>query len=143
MPNAIPATLALMLLATAARAEETSASKCVVETKSYASIRMDGSFVHDSILPILPEGWTFLCASGHDITVDGSLNHDEEPLQLHSWHLITITYGGTVSLVKDLTQRECEEIRTRIMSLRADSRELCKNGCPIELGSIKSVECFE
>ena len=56
------------------------------------------------------------------------------PSAPHTWHLLTITYGGTVSLIKDLTQRECEEIRTRIMSLRADSRESVQERLPDRIG---------
>jgi len=59
----------------------------------------------------------------------------------HSWHLLTISNGGTVSLIKGLTKRECDEAVKRIPIG-------CKmppgvGGCTLLPGDIKSAECFQ
>ena len=41
----------------------------------------------------------------------------------HSWHLLTQTYGGTVTLLKDLTKHECEFVRARALGLPATPEE--------------------
>jgi hypothetical protein len=41
----------------------------------------------------------------------------------HSWHLLTITYGGTVTLLKDLTRHEAEFARARALGEPATVKE--------------------
>ena len=40
-----------------------------------------------------------------------------------SWHLLTQSYGGTVSLIRDLTKHECEFARARALHLPATDAE--------------------
>ena len=40
-----------------------------------------------------------------------------------NWHLLTVTHGGTFSLLKDLTKRECDFIRARALGLPATEEE--------------------
>lgn len=40
-----------------------------------------------------------------------------------SWHLLTQSYGGTITLLKDLTQHECEFARARALGLPATDEE--------------------
>lgn len=41
----------------------------------------------------------------------------------HSWHLLTITEGGTVTLLKDLTRKEAEFARARALGTNATVEE--------------------
>lgn len=41
----------------------------------------------------------------------------------HDWHLLTVSYGGTVSLLKGLTKQECEYSRARALGLPATPEE--------------------
>ena len=41
----------------------------------------------------------------------------------HTWHLMTVTYGGTISLVSHLTHHEAEFMRNRLLGLPATSAE--------------------
>ena len=72
--------------------------------------------------------------------------------QAQTWHLLTISYGGTVSLIKGLTKDECE--KTRIKSLPGDGGQCIKRNpdgtiedrgvpCDIWPSDIKTAECFE
>lgn len=66
-----------------------------------------------------------------------------------SYRLLTQSYGGTVSLLRDLTKRECEEAKDKVstpinhISCRArhqgDTVFVCE-GYP---GDIRSAECFQ
>ncbi len=40
-----------------------------------------------------------------------------------TWHLLTISEGGTVSLLKDLTKHQCEFSRARALGLPATDEE--------------------
>lgn len=55
-----------------------------------------------------------------------------------SYHLLTISNGGTVSLIMDLTKRECDEAQSEIQIG-------CRPGewCTVDPGDIKSAECFQ
>lgn len=58
----------------------------------------------------------------------------------HTWHVLTVTYGGTVSLIKDLTKCEAQNMQKLL-----DPWNHSCNGCMtiIQPGDIKSVEIFE
>lgn len=43
--------------------------------------------------------------------------------QERSWHLLTQTYGGTISLLKDLTKEQCEFALNRAKGLPATAEE--------------------
>ena len=60
----------------------------------------------------------------------------------HSWHLLTISNGGTVSLIKGLTKRECEEARSKIEIVWCYSPD-GDGACTTAPGDIKSAECFQ
>lgn len=56
---------------------------------------------------------------------------DPDPRMLSgdiSWHFLSQTYGGTISLVKNLTKKECDFLYNRAMHLPAmdDEREAAK-----------------
>lgn len=40
-----------------------------------------------------------------------------------SWHLLSTSYGGTVSLVKNLTRSECDFMRARLLGMPATVEE--------------------
>lgn len=40
-----------------------------------------------------------------------------------NWHIMTMSHGGTVSLVKNLTKHECEFMRARSLGLPATEEE--------------------
>lgn len=52
----------------------------------------------------------------------------------HSYHLLTISNGGTVSLIKDLTKRECDEVARKLWHTAWST---------LQPGDIKSAECFQ
>ena len=56
------------------------------------------------------------------------------PVEDRSWHLLTQSQGGTISLLKDLTQHECEAARDKLTK-RSDGF--------VSPGDIKSAECFQ
>ena len=56
-----------------------------------------------------------------------------------NWHLVTKSYGGTVSLIKGLTKKECEEMRHHI----GGWWDLPPGTYDLGRGSIESAECFE
>lgn len=67
-----------------------------------------------------------------------------------NWHLLTISYGGTVSLVKDITKHECEFAMHRVKGEPATEEEVAaaqkrrENAwATINPGDIKSAECFQ
>lgn len=43
-----------------------------------------------------------------------------------SWHLMSVTYGGTVTLLKGLTHHEAEFMRDRLLGLPATAKEKAK-----------------
>jgi hypothetical protein len=53
-----------------------------------------------------------------------------------TWHLLTQSYGGTVSLIKDLTKHECEFARDAAIPYLSGSHM-------ISPGDIKTAECFQ
>jgi hypothetical protein len=85
------------------------------------------------------------------------------PLSDRSWHLLTQTEGGTVSLLKDLTKHECEFAMHRARGEPATEAEIAAakergrkraeanarlsgssgDGHYILPGDIKSAECFQ
>lgn len=61
------------------------------------------------------------------------------PDATRSWHLLTQSYGGTVSLLKDLTKHECETLEAKLSW--SCSAEQCTRMLTPDL--IKSAECFQ
>ena len=55
-----------------------------------------------------------------------------------SWHLLTQSEGGTVSLLKDLTKHECEFARDRVLN-----EKFSLGSHTVQPGEIKSAECFQ
>lgn len=55
--------------------------------------------------------------------LSGARAWDDAPLD-RSWHLLTITYGGTVTLLKDLTKHECEFVMHRAKGEPATEEEI-------------------
>jgi hypothetical protein len=83
----------------------------------------------------LPKGLCFDPSTGK-IMNDG-ISCKMEPV---TWHLLTKSQGGTVSLIKGLTEKECKTVWEKLMSH-------CPNGpgtiCLVGPSSIVSAECFE
>lgn len=52
------------------------------------------------------------------------------------WHLLAVSYGGTVSLIKDLTKDECEKTRSSLMWIPDGFSDVAP-------GTIKRAECFQ
>jgi hypothetical protein len=70
----------------------------------------------------------------------------------HSYHLLTISNGGTVSLIKGLTKKECDEAATMAKPTNGYWHCEGKFGCSwvwtatagdLQPGDIKSAECFQ
>lgn len=61
------------------------------------------------------------------------------PMPDRSWRLLTQSYGGTVSLLKDLTKHECETLEAKLSW--SCSAEQCTRMLTPDL--IKSAECFQ
>lgn len=62
----------------------------------------------------------------------------------HCWHIMTISYGGTVSLIKGLTKKEADEMYKRIHDeIWPDCPD--PNGCMRRVGpgDLKDVQEFE
>src|SRR5579859_8090607 len=61
----------------------------------------------------------------HTLPYDNLMPHDDmtprPPAVDHSWHLLIQTYGGTVTLLKDLTEDECEKTRVRVTPIYEQS----------------------
>jgi hypothetical protein len=57
---------------------------------------------------------------------------------LRTWHLLTQSYGGTVSLLKDLDQHECEFARGRALGNVPTGQWQAP-----QPGDIKTAECFQ
>jgi len=55
-----------------------------------------------------------------------------------SWHLLTQSYGGTISLLKDLTKHECEVARDLALPVYPNGEIHMTS-----FGEIKSAECFQ
>lgn len=53
-----------------------------------------------------------------------------------NWHLLTQSYGGTVSLLHGLTKRVCEETRSRMTGVSTGTITLTP-------GTIIRAECFQ
>lgn len=43
--------------------------------------------------------------------------------EARDWHLLTKSHSGTVSLIKEMTQRECEFSRARVLGQQATDEE--------------------
>jgi len=69
----------------------------------------------DESIECTPDG-TF-CGGGGPGMATTTIN---EP---RTWHLLTQSYGGTVSLIRDLTKHECEYARARALGLPATPEE--------------------
>ena len=48
----------------------------------------------------------------------------------HSWHLLTQSYGGSISLIKGLTKHECEVAHDRALRIDEMNAELARNDVP-------------
>src|ERR1039458_8712492 len=86
---------------------------------------------HDCTIPCPTIG----CAIS--IPAPGTLTLPYNPSQtpsseVRSWHLLTQTYGGTVSLLKDLTQHECEFAMHRAKGEPATEEELAAEAARIK-----------
>jgi hypothetical protein len=83
-----------------------------------------------------PQGW--ICADS-DVLSGGQVHFGPPPHAEpdSSWHLLTISNGGTVSLIKGLTKKECDEAANRALP----HYHLGLN--PVESSDIKSAECFQ
>jgi hypothetical protein len=61
-----------------------------------------------------------------------------------SWHLLTKSQGGTVSLVKGLTKDECEKMKCDVTTPHCD--QIC-GGCSYQIMSgdieMNDAECFQ
>jgi hypothetical protein len=55
-----------------------------------------------------------------------------------TWHLLTKSEGGTVTLLKDLTQKECEEAKWDLLPKRAPNVSYM-----IMPSDINTAECFK
>lgn len=54
-------------------------------------------------------------------------------IEPRSWHLLTKSYGGTVSLIKNLTKKECEFPKNRLLGQPAtDAERQAKDHATIE-----------
>lgn len=92
--------------------------------------RADSGFVHypelePSDLPLCTgEPVTAICTDKET----GTIVFPELPatrivIDEHDWHLLTVSYGGAVRLLKGLTKQECEYSRARALGLPATSDE--------------------
>jgi hypothetical protein len=57
------------------------------------------------------------------------------PVKSTSWHLLTVSYGGTVSLIKGLSESECLASQDKLLG-KASNEWAHSSG-------IKTAECFE
>lgn len=72
-------------------------------------------------------------------------------LEDRSWHLLTQSRGGAVSLLRDLTLHECAHTRARLLGFPETKEELAEaaksrvySGVHImQPGDITSAECFQ
>jgi hypothetical protein len=68
-----------------------------------------------------------------------------------SWHLLTQTYGGTITLLRDLTKHECEFAMHRAKGEPATEEEIIAARNRVvtfppwepDNGEIKTAECFQ
>jgi hypothetical protein len=58
----------------------------------------------------------------------------------HTWHLLTKSYGGTVSLIKDLTESECATMKLKLNPLPVYTTNQVSGVGP---DTIVQSECFE
>jgi hypothetical protein len=67
--------------------------------------------------------------------------------EIRDWHLLTVTYGGTVSLINDLTKSECEKIASKIPTggglMKCDSVGAAVQCHLDNPGAIIKTECLE
>lgn len=61
------------------------------------------------------------------------------PAQDRSWHLLTQSYDGTVSLILDLAKEECEQAKSKLSFRTQDGNGWSHS----EPGDIKIAECFQ
>ena len=62
-----------------------------------------------------------------------------------TWHLLTVSYGGTASLISGLTKELCEKTRDKVKSapcIDDDGGKACGE-LSDKLGRMKSAQCFE
>lgn len=82
------------------------------------------------------EGQTFLCDRNQDVLACAIFSESAACKAAYvadrSWHLLTQSYGGTVSLLHDLTRRECKLAQVKLLD------ETRSNP-----GDIRSAECFQ
>lgn len=61
------------------------------------------------------------------------------------WLLVTVSYGGTVSLIKGLSESECQAAKSKVRG--ATLSDWTCGGMPcahaVDPGEIKLAECFE
>ena len=60
------------------------------------------------------------------------------PVEDRSWHLLTRTYGGTITLLRDLTKDECRKMQSLVLPDYSDGESHM-----VMYGEIVSAECFQ
>jgi hypothetical protein len=109
------------------------ASPAMAESQCFNSLGRD--IPCPPISSELPKGFCLDRSTGK-IMSDG-ISCKMEPV---TWHLLTKSQGGTVSLIKGLTEKECKTVSEKLMSH-------CPNApgtiCLVGPSSIASAECFE
>jgi hypothetical protein len=103
-----------------------------------------------------------LASKAADICPPSCMRASEVPPS-PTWHLFTKSRGGTVSLIKNLTEHECQFVRARALGLPATDAEKAANTAATEKwfkehpgetvmntgwrmgspGDIETAECFE
>ena len=110
---------------------------------------MPGAFCLDTAPLIVPENPVRLPTCGPE--VHGScivpMSGGGGGADGNNWHLLTVSYGGAVSLLKGLTKKECETIQIKLA--RASLPDWTCSGPPwvavepTNSSDIKTAECFE
>lgn len=67
----------------------------------------------------------------------------EDDNQNTSWHLLTVSHSGTVSLIKGLSKGECEELEKRVRYKIMKVGKIYPNNDDSEPSDIDRAECFQ
>jgi len=97
----------------------------------------------DRVLINHPDGGTTFCEKNYCIHESQSEAKTTATPEL-KWNLMTVTYGGKVSLIQNITLTQCEKMRDELVPpLDCGPQPTCSRTQMVNDGDIHTAKCFQ